>query len=109
MYKHTILLNATVMPNEGRYTLKKITAEEAKKIVWNSKTVESYIGYPDTAKFMSNVLNIPVELNRTKFFFKDGDIAVVCKLKYRVRNPEEKGKFTPSPEDFEWYLESYRS
>jgi len=31
-----------------------------------------------------------------------GDEALIVKLKYRLQNPSQKGKFTPSDEDYEF-------
>ena len=94
------------MPNEGVYVLRKITPERAKEIVKNKETI-SFIGYPDTARFIEKVLGVTVPINREKVVFQEGDVAIVCKLKYRVRNPKDKGRFTPEPDDYEWYLEKY--
>lgn len=105
--KKIILINATMMPNEGEYILRKISPKTAKRIVKGQK-IESYIGYSNTAKFMSKILEIPIPVNRQKVQLKDGDITLVCKLKYRVKNPNDKGKFTPSDDDYEWYLETYK-
>ena len=105
--KKIILLNSAVMPNEGVYILKKITPERAKEIITSNYEIESYIGYPDTARFMESILGITIPINRTKVILQNGDIAIVCRLKYRVKNPKDKGRFVPKPDDYEWYLETY--
>ena len=97
------LMNSAMMPAEGVYKLKKITPEEAKEVA-SKATVESYVGYPDTAKYMSEKLGIEVPVNRSEAILEDGDVMIICKLKYRVQNPQEKGKFTPNDDDFEWYI-----
>lgn len=104
-----ILMNSAMMPFEGAWRLEKITPEMAKEISQRADVIQSFIGYESTAKYMSNVLGVEVPINRsvvTKEDFQDA-IAIICKLKYRVKNPKEKGKFTLSNEDFEWYLLTY--
>jgi len=102
------LLNSAMCPQEGTYRVSKITPEQARQIVQKAEVVKSYIGYPQTAEYMSSVLGIQVEVNRGETRFEDGDIAVVCKLKYRVANPADKGS-TVDPDAFEWYVMFYES
>ena len=104
-----ILMNSAMMPFEGAWRLERITPETAREIAKRANSIQSFIGYESTAKYMENVLGVEVPVNRsivTKEDFQNA-IAIVCKLKYRVKNPNEKGKFTPGNEDFEWYLLAY--
>lgn len=78
------------------------------KMVNKFKEFKSYIGYPQTAEYMSKVLGVNVEVNREEMQLKDGDMMLVCKLKYRVKDPTTKGQEV-SEDDFEWYLVSYSS
>ena len=109
VYMKVYLLSATVMPNEGIYRLKGITEQEAREIVQNADEVVSYVGYDSTADYMAEVLRIPVGVNRDKVLFNDGDIAVVCKLKYRLKDPKQKGSYSPQPDDYEWFLAEYEA
>ena len=102
-----LLLNSNIMVAEGTYVTMKASIEEVKRTVNAADEVISYIGYPDTAKFMSELLGIDVPVNRGIAELKDGDIMVVCKLKYRVQNPADKGKFVPKPDDIEWWITKY--
>jgi hypothetical protein len=101
-------MNSTMMPNEGKYICKKTTPEIAKEVVSKADKIESFVGYPDTAKYMKRVLGIDVVLSRAQTVFEAGDIAIVCKLRYRLQNPAQKGVYTPQDEDFEWWLVEYQ-
>ena len=102
------LMNSAMMPAPGVYVAKKITPEQAKEIIDRHNGIfESYIGYPDTARYMSQILGIDVPVNRGETVLADEDEILVCKLKYRVAKPSDKGKFTPSDEDYEWFWVKY--
>ncbi len=103
-----LLLNSAICHFEGVYRVRKATPEEIKEVYERAKKegrkVESYIGYPDTAQILYNILGDEVEVNRGEFTWEKEDIAIVVRLKYRVQNPKEKGKFDPRPEDFEFLV-----
>lgn len=104
-----ILMNSTVMPCEGTYRAKRITEQEAKDVALTlfPFPVESYIGYPETADYVAKVLGIGVPVNRGQAELKNGDVVLVCKLKYRVRDPSQKGKLQPEEKDYEWWVVHY--
>lgn len=102
------LMNSAMMPVEGVYKLRKITVDEARMVVAKAAKIESYIGYPDTANYMSHVLGIEVPISRAETTLEDGDIMLICRLRYRVQNPQEKGKFVPKDDDFEWFVAEYQ-
>jgi len=60
------------------------------------------IGYPDTVKIIESISGVNVGLNRGKFSMEEGDTAIIIKLKYRVPDPSQKGRFTPGKGDFEF-------
>lgn len=109
--KRLLLMNSAVIVNDGVYEAKKITEEEAKSIVSEALHTKahmlSYVGYEQTALHMAKVLGVDVPLNRSETQYEDGDYILVCKLKYRLKNPNEKGQ-PVDPEDFEWMLVQYR-
>jgi len=95
-----ILLNAAMIPEPGtwRYTL--IDPFEARKWLQDF-TWESYIGYPQTAEYLTRLAGRPIPLNRAKVEnLRPGDEALVCRLRYRVADPATKGQ--PQPEDWEF-------
>ena len=103
-----VLMNSTMCPAEGTYVVEKITPEIAKQLVQKADKVESYIGYPQTAEYMSRVLGIAVPVNRGETVLHNGDTVIVCKLKYRVANPATKGEGV-NEEDFEWWKMTYKA
>jgi hypothetical protein len=102
------LMNSTMMPQEGFYRCEKISPEEARNLFQQFQgKVESYIGYPDTAQYMEQVLRATVPLSRATTTFEKGDKALVCKLAYRLTDPNNKGKNCPKEQDYEWYVITY--
>ena len=100
-----ILMNSAVITKSGTYVAIEITPDEARDIVRKSqelgREIISYVGYEQTAEYMSKTLGIDVPLNRGQVDLQKGDIMLVCKLKYRVANPATKGA-PVSEDDFEW-------
>jgi hypothetical protein len=109
MIKKTVkLMNSAMMPEEGFYRCRSISPEEARWIIkQNNAQIESYIGYPETAQYMEKTLGVPVPVNRGNTRFDAGDIALICKLRYRVANPAEKGKQNIDTRDYEWFIVEY--
>lgn len=98
------LMNSAMMPVPGVYVAKKITPEQAREVIKKHNAVfESYVGYPDTARYMSQILGVDVPVNRAETTLADGDEILVCRLKYRVKDPAIKGAFVPAEDDFEWW------
>ena len=88
-----VLLNTTIVTTDGDYSIKTISLEKAKELVKNSDVL-SAIGHQSTADIVSELLEIPVEMNRIMYNQEIGDIALCFKLKGR---PEE-GKILTSTE-----------
>lgn len=99
------LLNAAMMPEAGTYKLTRISREEFVDLV--REGVESFIGYIDTAKFISDLAGVEIPVNRSLTVLDPQDEMLIIKLKYRVPNPTDKGKFTPGPDDWEFFVCSY--
>ena len=102
------LMNSAVITSEGVYRYRELTPKDAKEVfdaaVAEGEEVISSVGYPTTASHMSKVLDYSVEVTRLPVLMKKGDVAIVCKLTYRVPDPSEKGKFQPKETDYEWGL-----
>lgn len=79
-----VLLNTTIVTTDGDYSIKTISLE-AKELVKNSDVL-SAIGHQSTADIVSELLEIPVSINRIMYNQNVGDIALCFKLKGR---PEE--------------------
>lgn len=102
------LMNSAMMPTIGTYHARKVTAEEAAAILkQNNYVFKSYVGYPDTAAYMTRVLGVEVPVSREQTELVAGDIMLVCKLKYRVQNPTQKGSLVPTSDDYEWWIVEY--
>lgn len=96
-----LLFNAAVIPSPGKYEYIALSVERAVK--WLKEGYDlSFIGYPATADFIEKISGKRPELSREKFVLQPGDEALIVKLKYRLQNPSQKGKFTPSDEDYEF-------
>jgi len=96
-----LLFNAAAIPSPGKYEYSNISQDQA--IKWLKQGYDkSFVGYPDTAKFIEKISGKRPELSREKFDMQPGDEALIVKLKYRLQNPSQKGKFTPSDEDYEF-------
>lgn len=102
------LLNSAMMPVEGVYKLQRISPEDFSSIL-RSEEYQSYIGYPDTARMIEEIAKVSVPLSREQTTVQDGDILLICRLKYRLQDPAAKGKFTPSVNDFEFFRCEYSS
>jgi hypothetical protein len=80
-----------MMPLDGRYTRKTISKEEAKKIFLKHKNdYESYIGYLNSAKILSEHFGLNIGLNRDRTIIKQGDIILTFALNYRINDVETK-------------------
>lgn len=104
MTRRVVLMNSAVITKSGTYVAREITPDEAREMVRKSQElgeIISYVGYEQTAEYMSKTLGIDVPLNRGQVDLQKGDIMIVCKLKYRVANPATKGA-PVNEEDFEW-------
>jgi len=96
-----LLFNAAVIPSPGKYEYIALSVEQAVK--WLKEGYDlSFIGYPATADFIEKISGTRPELSREKFDMQPGDEALIVKLKYRLQDPNQKGKFTPSDEDYEF-------
>lgn len=105
--KHPILLlSALIMPHEGTFECKKITRGQY-AVVYNTATkIESTVGYPNTARFIERITGAKegaVEVSRTKCTFEIGQVGLVAKLKYRLRDPNEKRTYVPKDEDYDFF------
>lgn len=79
------LLNTSIITNDGEYSLKSISLDEAKELI-KGQEIDSAIGHQSTADIMSLLLEIKVSVNRQMFAQEEGQKALVFKLNGR---PEE--------------------
>ena len=106
----TILLNSAVMPAEGIYTLRRVSREFFAELVADAHRrgeLRSYIGYPETAQHIERISGVPIPVNRAATVLPDQALIAICKLAYRVSDPNAKGQLRPSNEDFEYFIATY--
>ena len=109
-----LIMNSAMMPQPGSYTARAVSFDEWREVVLAAMASgprgvawESYIGYSDNVRILAD-LGIPgVPVNRAEATLRPGDVMAVMRLKYRITDPSQKGRFTPKPEDFEWLLVEY--
>jgi hypothetical protein len=85
-----LLLNTTILTTPGRYEARVITPEEARSyLVGDGMTYPffiSAIGHQATADVLSEVLGVPVPVNRTAHMQMPGQRAIALRL--TGRRPE---------------------
>lgn len=103
-----ILMNSAMMPTDGYYFVKQLHKEEFVKL-WKSFEggFVSSIGYEDNAIYLTDLLGECIPMNRQETSLEEGDILFILKLKYRLRNPRIKGKFTPRESDYMFQVGKY--
>lgn len=79
------ILNTSILTSEGVFSLREITLGQAQKLV-REKKILSAVGHQSTADILTELLEIPVPVNRINFQQQPGQKAVVFKLNGR---PEE--------------------
>lgn len=85
--KKITLLNTTICTAPGSYSLRAIDLEEAKALL-EERGYESAIGHEATAQILTDLLGVPVSMNRVQYAQQPGDTALCFKL--RGRPPEGK-------------------
>ena len=97
------LMNSAMMPIDGHYAKRTLTAQEFVQMFrgpW-----KSYIGYPDTANFLSELTGTKIPVSRAETNLESGDHMLVARLKYRAGNPATKKDVKKlAEEDFEFSL-----
>ena len=101
-----LLLNSTVMPTEGVYTLTRISKSKFQELLREAaaaKNFQSYIGYSETARLIEELTDIEVEVSREQATLVPGDIILIVKLRQRMANPTDKDISQLSIGDFEFF------
>jgi transcription elongation factor len=104
--RRLILLNAPVLPKKPMVIVSELTTvENVKALVAVAEEIISYIGHESTARLLSEILGVEVQVNRGEYEPQRGDIAVVVRLKRRLQTPQDIKNVTL--EDLEFYVVSY--
>ena len=78
------ILNTSILTTFGAYNYRPTDVEGAKKLIANG--FKSAVGHESTAQIISELLGVPVEVNRVMYVQEPYEYALVFKLKGR---PEE--------------------
>jgi hypothetical protein len=105
--ENLVLMNSSMMPAEGNYSLRKIELEEFKARILAAKNIKSSIGYENVAKMISELTGRDISTSRELTLLNDGDEVLVMKLAYRI-DPARKGWTTPPIEDYEFSHVRYK-
>jgi len=108
------IMNSAMMPQAGRYNCRgPVTPTEAREFfeeyIMTGHDWRGYIGYPNTARVVGEVLGILCLISRDQTVFREGDVAIAFRLPYRVL-PDEKSKNEHGRrvEDYEIFLITYQ-
>lgn len=63
--------------------------------------------YPQTARYIEKISNVKIEVSRASTKLQQNDSMLVCKLKYRVANPNDKKYTELNDDDVEFWFVSY--
>ncbi|MEN8907875.1 MAG: YddF family protein [Clostridiales bacterium] len=80
--KKLAILNTTIITNDGDYSLKTISLEEAKKLVSESEIL-SAVGHNSTAQILTSLLDVEIPVNRILFSQEKEQQALCFKLNGR--------------------------
>ena len=76
------ILNTTILTNDGEFTLKTITLEEAKELI-KDKEILSAVGHESTSQILTTLLDREIVVNRIMFKQEKGQKALCFKLNGR--------------------------
>ncbi len=102
-----LLLNSTVMPTEGVYTLTRISKSKFQELLREAaaaKNFQSYIGYPETARLVEQLTGINIEVSREQAQLATGDVMLIVKLRHRIQDSSDITAYQPSFEDLDFFL-----
>ena len=109
------LMNSAMMPEEGVYYCKKVSSEKIRDLFLircgqKREPYKSYIGYPNSAAVLSELLGVEIPLSRERTVLEDGETAFAMRLRYRVA-PASKAmnKHGEKLEDYDFFVIRYFS
>jgi hypothetical protein len=112
MIEMIYIMNSAVMPagNFGTYEYSPATVCELAAVVRESPDNWcSCIGYAQNIELIEGWTGVRIPLSRTETAFKDGDRAIIMRLKRRVADPATKGAaVSESPDDWEFAWLTFR-
>jgi hypothetical protein len=89
-----------MMPDlNGAYIVHPLTLDEFADAVREASSIESFIGYDATAKFIERATGVPVEVSRAQTVLQDNDVFLIIRLKYRLADGSAKRDPNRAPAD----------
>lgn len=76
------ILNTSILTAPGRYEMSPVTLQEAKALVAGGGFA-SAVGHQSTAEIISELLEVPVPMNRVIYEQQPGEVVLVFKLSGR--------------------------
>lgn len=101
------LLNSSMMPKAGIYSMESITVAQFCDILvdaYENQKLDSYIGYQQNADLIEKLTGIRPAINRNNTILENGDTILIMKLGYRANN--KRGQVDEN--DFEFFEASYQ-
>ena len=77
------ILNTSILTSDGEYRLESISLDDARYFARHSEGFISAIGHESTAAILTELLGVPVPVNRIQFAQVPGQLALVFKLRGR--------------------------
>lgn len=90
-----VLLNSAMMPTPDlTYRPRKVAADEfvsyLRRALDDGAQVDSYIGYESTIELINRLVGWKPPLSREESYVRPGDVILVARLRYRVKDPNMK-------------------
>ena len=95
------------MPTEGIYTLKRISKSKFQELLQEAAATgnfQSYIGYPETARLIEQLVGIEIEVSREQAELATGDVMLIVKLRHRIQNLSDITTQQPSIADLDFFI-----
>jgi hypothetical protein len=105
------LMNSAVMPAGcyGIYRYRPATVDDLRSVLnGDHGRWESRIGYPQNIELIEQWTGVRPPLDRSPSVFKDGDKAIVMRLKYRVVPGAKGAPVSDDPRDWEFAWVEYK-
>lgn len=104
-------MNSAMMPQDGTYSRKEISAEEFKRLFLMAEEIVSTIAYPETQEVVGKALGIYLPIDRKKSLTRleeNTAIILVVKLRYRIPSERKGIRLGAQMEDYEFCLVNYK-
>jgi hypothetical protein len=108
----TRLMNSAMMPEEGTFTLRRVSEPEFMGLVkasHKSRTLVSTIGYQENQRAIWKATGITVRLSREPTMIKDGDTLLCMRVKYSDTKEQRDKSHRNGDRTWEFFVCEYRA